>query len=91
MTVAPMETNPGYRLRSAIGGLGIEECQAERGANQLQLSWTVTPTGAIESARVQGGDEAIRSCVREKLEQLALPCTPSGDPIAMQTTLCLAR
>lgn len=91
LNVSPAETNPGYRLRSALGELELSECQTQRGASQLQLGWTVTPTGAVESVTVQGGDEAVSTCVREKLQQLAFPCTPSGDPLAMQTTLCLAR
>jgi len=91
LRVAAVETNPGYRLRTALGDLDLSECQTERGASELQLGWTVTPTGAVESVTVQGGEDAVSACVREKLQQLAFPCTPSGDPIAFQTTLCLAR
>jgi len=91
MRLAAVDGGSGYRLRSAVDELEVGECQAERGASQLQLAWTVTPTGAVESVTVAGGDDAVNACVKDKLEQLSLSCTPGGEPVEMQTTLCLAR
>ena len=91
MRVSGHEANPGYRLRPALMDLELQECQAERGASRLQLAWTVTPTGAVESVTATGADDAVNACVKEKLEQLTLTCTPTGEPIPMQTTLCLAN
>ena len=89
--LAPIAANPGFALRTALMRAAIVACQPQRGANRLQLGWTVTPTGTVEAVTVEGGDPRVNECVKQKLEQLALPCTPDGAPIAMQTTLCLAR
>ncbi len=91
MSVGAIEGDPGYRIRAALEALEINGCQTERGANRLQLAWTVSATGAIESVTATGGDDAVNACVKAKLEQLTLTCTPGGDPIPMQTTLCLAN
>lgn len=91
MSVGAIDGDPGYRIRAALEALEINGCQTERGASRLELAWTVTPTGVVESVAVEGGDDTVNTCVKAKLEQLTLTCTPSGDPIPMQTTLCLAN
>ena len=87
--VAPIEGGAGYALRAKLAGL--HECQAQRGVSRLALSWTVTGTGAVAEVTAEGDDDPVAACVKAKVEALALPCPPRGRPVAMRTTVCLAR
>ena len=99
LSVAPVEGNPGYRIRRALVDLSLHECEAFHGLAELNLRWTVTPAGVVEDVGVEwngevlaesGTLEALFGCVKRKLETLKLPCTPNGEPQEMSTSVCLS-
>lgn len=73
----------------------LAACASREGgaASAFDVRFGVSPTGQPSEVRVDAGPNGTdeqASCVRETLEQLAWPCTPSGEARQVEVQLCLA-